>query len=160
MSNIQRSVGSRPCHREILPPITVRANVPTTPYPHLRQYSDRRPPHTHQLPKMTLLYTRTLRFSLMMTLRDVDLHRPATRRRRRVELSNPVVHIPSVTHQYRDPNTHRTNTCLQSYQRNHHCRDCLYNGILYLLSSTLSRRGSLTNLGSGRREGARRNQSN
>jgi len=33
-------------------------------------------------------------------------------------------------------------------------------GILYLLSSTLSRRGSLTNLGSGRREGVRRKQSN
>ena len=33
-------------------------------------------------------------------------------------------------------------------------------GILYLLSSTLSRCGSLTNLGSGRREGARRKQSN
>jgi hypothetical protein len=76
---------------------------------------------------MTLLYTEHYRCSLMRTLRDVDLHRPATRRRRRVELPNPIVHIPSVTHQYRAPTTHRTNTCLQSYQRNHHYRDFLYN---------------------------------
>ncbi len=33
-------------------------------------------------------------------------------------------------------------------------------GILYLLSSTLSRCVSLTNLGSGRREGVRRRKSN
>ena len=63
----------------------------------------------------------------MRALRDVDLHRPATRRRRRVELPNPTVHIPSAAHQCRAPTTHRTNTCLQSHQRNHHYRDCLYN---------------------------------
>ena len=63
----------------------------------------------------------------MRALRDVDLHRPATRRRRRVELPNPAVHIPSAAHQIRAPTTHRTNTCLQSHQRNHHYRDCLYN---------------------------------
>jgi hypothetical protein len=43
MSQIQRSVGSRSCRTEMLPPITVRARVPTTPYPHLRQS-----PHPHQ----------------------------------------------------------------------------------------------------------------
>ena len=63
----------------------------------------------------------------MRVLRDVDLHRPATRRRRRVELPNPSVYIPSVAHQCRAPTTHLTNTCLQSDQRNHHYRDCLYN---------------------------------
>ena len=63
----------------------------------------------------------------MRAVRDVDLHRPATRRRRRVELPNPVVHSPSAAHQCRAPTTHRTNTCLQSHQRNHHYRDCLYN---------------------------------
>ncbi len=40
---------------------------------------------------------------------------------------NPVVYIRSSTHQFRDPTTHRTNTCLQSHQRNHHYRDYLYN---------------------------------
>ena len=30
----------------------------------------------------------------MRAVRDVDLHRPVTRRRRHVELPNPVVHIP------------------------------------------------------------------
>ena len=30
----------------------------------------------------------------MRTVRDVDLHRPVTRRRRRVELPNQDVHIP------------------------------------------------------------------
>ena len=35
------------------------------------------------------------RCSLMRTLRDVDLHRPVTRRRRHVELPNPTVHIPA-----------------------------------------------------------------
>ena len=30
----------------------------------------------------------------MRVLRDVDLHRPVTCRRRHVELPNPVVHIP------------------------------------------------------------------
>ncbi len=34
------------------------------------------------------------RCSLMRSLRDVDLHRPETRRRRCVELRNPAVHIP------------------------------------------------------------------
>jgi len=63
----------------------------------------------------------------MRAVRDVDLHRPATCRRRRVEPPNPAVHIPSVAHQSRAPTTHRTNTCLQSHQRNHHYRDCLYN---------------------------------
>ena len=63
----------------------------------------------------------------MRVLRDVDLHRPATSRRRRVELPNPAVHIPSAAHQCRAPTTHRTNTCLQSHQRNHHYRDCSYN---------------------------------
>ena len=53
--------------------------------------------------------------SLMRDLRDVDLHRPATCRRRRVELSIPDVHIPSTAHQWRVPNTYRTNTCLQSH---------------------------------------------
>ncbi len=34
------------CRTEMLPPITVRTSVPTTPgYPHLRQCSDRRPSH-------------------------------------------------------------------------------------------------------------------
>ena len=32
--------------------------------------------------------------SLMRSLRDIDLHRPVTRRRRHVEYSNPVVCIP------------------------------------------------------------------
>jgi hypothetical protein len=36
----------------------------------------------------------------------------------------------------------------------------IFEGILYLPSSTLSRCGSLTNLGSGRREGVRRRKSN
>jgi hypothetical protein len=63
----------------------------------------------------------------MRTLRDLDLHRPATRRRRRVELPNPAVHIPSVSHQDRVPTTHRTSTFIQSHQRNHHYRFCLYN---------------------------------
>ena len=63
----------------------------------------------------------------MRVLRDVDLHRPATSRRRRVALPNPAVHIPSAAHQCRAPTTHRTNTCLQSHQRNHHYRDCSYN---------------------------------
>jgi hypothetical protein len=77
---------------------------------------------------MTLLYTRTLPlFPEMRALRDVDLHRPATCRRRRVEPSNPAVLIPSAAHQSRVPTTHRTNTYLQSHQRNHHYRDCLYN---------------------------------
>ena len=65
----------------------------------------------------------------MRALRDVDLHRPVTRRRRRVELpsANPSADIPSTVHRCRAPTTHRTNTCLQSHQRNHHYRDCLYN---------------------------------
>ncbi len=67
------------------------------------------------------------RFSLMRVLRDVDLNRPATRRRRHVELPNPSVHIPSTTPQWRVLKTHRTNTYLQSHQWNHHYRDCLYN---------------------------------
>ncbi len=67
------------------------------------------------------------RCSLMRVLRDVDLDRPATRGRRRVELPNPVVHIPSVTHQCSAPTTHRTSTCMQSHQWNHHYRDYLYN---------------------------------
>ncbi len=72
-------------------------------------------------------YRGLVRCSLMRALRDVDLHRPAMRRRRRVELANPSVHIKSAAHQCRTPTTHRTNTCLQSHQRNHHYRDCLYN---------------------------------
>jgi hypothetical protein len=63
----------------------------------------------------------------MRALRDVDLHRPATCRRRRVVPPNSAVHIPSAAHQSRAPTTHRTNTCLQSHKRNHHYRDCLYN---------------------------------
>ncbi len=142
MSQIQRSVGSRPCRTEMFPPITVRTRVPTTPYPHLRQS-----PHPHQfaiscpiyLCVYEPIYIRIIVFvwnfykpehyrcSLMRTLRDVDLHRSETPRRRHVELPNPVVHILSVTHQYRVPTTHRTNTCLQSHQWNHHNRDCLYN---------------------------------
>jgi len=52
------------------------------------------------------------RCSLMRALRDVDLHRPATRRRRRVELPNPAVHIPvrgtSVPCPKHTPNQHMT----------------------------------------------------
>jgi hypothetical protein len=64
---------------------------------------------------------------MMRALRDVDLHRPVTRRRRHVEFPKASVYIPSVTHQCRAPTTHRTSTCMQSHQRNHHYRDCLYN---------------------------------
>ena len=120
----------------MIPPITVRVSVPTTPYPHLRQCSDRRPSHPNQfavscpiyLYVYAPIYIRCIvfachvcipehyRFSLMRDLRDVDLHRPVTCRRRCVELLNPTVNIPvrdtSVTH----PNTHRTNTCLQSHE--------------------------------------------
>ncbi len=42
-------------------------------------------------------------------------------------MSNPSVHIPSVAHQCRAPTTHQTSTYIQSHQRNHHYRDCLYN---------------------------------
>jgi hypothetical protein len=52
---------------------------------------------------------------ILMWVYTVDLHRPATRRRRRVELMNPAVYIPSTAHQCRAPNTYRTNTCLQSH---------------------------------------------
>ena len=131
----------------MLSPITVRTSAPTTPYPHLRQCSDRRPPHPHQFAISCPIYLcvyapiniRIIAFawhfyipehyrcSLMRDLRDVDLHRPATCRRRRVVPPNSVVHIPSAAHQSRAPTTHRTNTCLQSHQRKHHYRDCLYN---------------------------------
>ncbi len=132
-----------------------RASVPTTLYPHHRQCSDRRPSHPHQfaiscpiyLCVHVPMYIRNVEFthitssayqkwpsyipehyrcSLMRALRDVDLHRPATRTRRRVELPNPSVHIPSTTHAV-PPTTHRTSTYIQSHQRNHHYRDCLYN---------------------------------
>ncbi len=43
-----RGPESRPCHTEMISPVTVRSSVLTTPYPHLRQCSDRRPPHPHQ----------------------------------------------------------------------------------------------------------------
>ena len=89
-------MGSRSCRTEMLPPITTIANAPTTPYSHLRQCSDRRPPHPHQfaiscpiyLCVYEPIYIRCIafswhfyipehyRFSLMRDLRDVDLHRP------------------------------------------------------------------------------------
>ena len=137
MCEIQRSTGSReppaPSYGDAL--ITVRSSVPTTPYPHLPQGADQRPPHPHQFlvscPMYLCVYEPTYircivfachfyipehyRCFLRRALRDVDLHRPATRRRRHVELPNPTVHIPSVTHQCRSPNTYRTNTYLQSH---------------------------------------------
>ena len=135
MRQIQRSAGSRPCRTEMLPPITDRASVrrlPThsvTPPTVLRSTSTPLPPvcnfvsyilmcvwnyiYLEHSVRLTLLYTRTLPF---LPDEDVDLHRPATRRRRRAEFPNPAVHIPSATHQYRTPNTHRTNTFLQSHQ--------------------------------------------
>ena len=80
------------------------------------QCTDQRPPHPHQfavscptyLCAYAPIYIRCIAFAwhlyipehyhcfLRRDLRDVDLHRPSTRRRRRVELPNPVVHIPSV----------------------------------------------------------------
>ena len=101
-----------------------KSSAPTTPYPHLRQCSDRRPPHPHQfaiscpiyLYVYTPIYIRNIAFAhitssayqklpfyipehyrcpLMRALRDADLHRPVTRRRRHVELPNQAVHIPS-----------------------------------------------------------------
>ena len=104
----------RSCRTEMLPPITARSSAPTTPYSHFRQCSDRRPPHPHQfaiscpiyLCVYEPIYIRSIalawhfyipehyRCSLMRAVRDVDLHRPATRRRRHVELPNQAVHIP------------------------------------------------------------------
>jgi hypothetical protein len=128
MCQIQRTVGSRPCRTEMLPPITARVSAPTTPYPHLRQCSDRRPLHPHQfviscptyLCVYEPIYIRIIAFtcnfyipehyrcSLMRTLRDVDLHRPATCRRKRVEFPNPAVtfrpwHISVVSPPHTEP---------------------------------------------------------
>ena len=114
MCQIHRSVGSRPCRTEMFPPITVRTSVPTTPYPQLRQCSDLCPPHPHQFVMScpiyvcvyTLIYIRIISFtynfyipehyrcSLMRSLRDTDLHRQTTCRRRHVELPNPTVCTP------------------------------------------------------------------
>ena len=126
------SIRVRPCRTEMIPPITVRVSAPTTPYPHLRQCSDRRPPHPNQfavscpiyLYEYAPIYIRCIAFtchvcipehyhcSLMGDLRDVDLHRPVTRRRRHVELPNPAVHIPSAAHQCRAPtHTEPTHAC-------------------------------------------------
>jgi hypothetical protein len=45
-SKISVVKSNSPC--DLLPPITVRDSDPTTPYPHLRQCSDRRPSHPKQ----------------------------------------------------------------------------------------------------------------
>ncbi len=102
---------------------------PTTPYSHLRQCADRRPSRPNQfavschiyLYEYAPIYIRCIAFawhvcipehyrcSLMRDLRDV--HRPATRR----FVDTQPCTFPSAAHQYRTPNTHRTNTCLQSH---------------------------------------------
>ena len=68
--------GTRPHRAEMF--FTVRV---TTPYPHLRQCSDRRPPHPNQFVGSCPTY--------LYYVRDVDLHRPSTRRRRRELETHP-----------------------------------------------------------------------
>jgi hypothetical protein len=125
-------MGVRPCRTEMLPPITARASAPTTPYPHLRQCSDRRPPHPLQfaiscpiyLCEYPPIYIGSIAFacnfykpehygcSLMRVLRDVDLHRPATRRRRHVELrTQPCTSRPRHISVVPPPHTEPTNAC-------------------------------------------------
>ena len=130
MCQIRSSVGPRPCRAEMLPPITVKSQRPDDPLPHPRQCCDRRPSHPNQfavscpiyLHEYTPIYIRCIVFtchvcipehyhySLMRSMRDVDLHRPTTRRRRCFELPNPTVHIPvrgtSVSCPQHTPNQH------------------------------------------------------
>ena len=76
---------------------------------------------------MSRMYTRTLP---LLPDEGPERRRPSPTSdayMRHVEFPNPTVHIPSSAHQCRVPTTHRTNSYLQSHQRNHHYRDCLYN---------------------------------
>jgi hypothetical protein len=55
---------------------------------------------------------------LRRVLRDVDLNRPTTRRRRHVELPNPATNIPVLVTSVSCPSVY------SHIQRNHHSRDC------------------------------------
>jgi hypothetical protein len=146
MCYIQCSLGPRTCRTEILPQ-SLSEPAPRRPPTHT---SDSVPIDVHHTPTsfqfrflhtyMRMhLYVRCISFtwdvcipeyyhcSLIRVLRDVDLHRPATRRRRCVELSNSRTHSrPRHISVVPPTHTEQTHVCSR-IQRNHHCRDCLYN---------------------------------
>jgi hypothetical protein len=128
--------GPGPSYRDPLLTITDRTSVPTTPYPHLQQCTDRRPPHPNQFVvscpiyvyAYAPIYIRSIAFAFAsrMYIRTLPVlpdevpeeRRPPTQRQ--VEGGTTSCRIqpctfPSVAHEYRSPNTHRTNACLQSH---------------------------------------------